>query len=218
MHRKKRKLFCMAAVLILLVFAGCGSREDEPEETVVLLEEESETEAASDKDTEQKYDREEETKDQEKTEPETIIVYVCGEVKKEGVVTLPAGSRIYQAIEMAGGVTEEAEASWLNLAEVLTDGARIYVPGKEEVSEGNLAVPEGAGRNEGSSEASDGLVNLNQASKEELMTLPGIGEAKAEAILQYRTEHGNFGSIDEIKNISGIKDGVFEKIKDKITV
>ena len=64
----------------------------------------------------------------------------------------------------------------------------------------------------------DGRVNLNRASKEELMTLPGIGEAKAEAILQYRTEHGGFGSIDEIKQISGIKDGVFEKIKDKITV
>lgn len=208
----------MAAVLILLAFAGCGSKEDEPEETVVLLEEESEKEAASEEEAEQKSAKEEETKDQQKTEPETIVVYVCGEVKKEGVVTLPAGSRIYQAIEMAGGVTEEAEASWLNLAEVLTDGARIYVPGKEEVSEGNLAVPEGAGSSAGSSEASDGLVNLNQASKEELMTLPGIGEAKAEAILQYRTEHGNFGSIDEIKNISGIKDGVFEKIKDKITV
>ena len=216
MHRKKRKLFCMAAVLIFLVFAGCGGKEAEPEETVVLLEEESEKEAVLEEDTEQKSAGEEESKDRKKTETEMIVVYVCGEVQKEGVVTLPAGSRVYQAIEMAGGVTEEAEASWLNLAEVLTDGARIYVPDKEEVSGANPAIPQGAGS--GSPEAAGGLVNLNQASKEELMTLPGIGEAKAEAILQYRTEHGNFDSIDEIKNISGIKDGVFEKIKDKITV
>lgn len=218
MHRKKRKLFCMVVVLMLLMFVGCGSKEDKSEETVVLLDEESEKETASEEEAEQKSAQEEETKNQQKTEPETIVVYVCGEVQKEGVVTLPAGSRIYQAIEMAGGVTEEAEASWLNLAEVLTDGVRIYVPGKEEVSEGELAIPEGTGNSTGTSEASDGLVNLNQASKEELMTLPGIGEAKAEAILQYRTEHGTFSSIDEIKNISGIKDGVFEKIKDKITV
>lgn len=208
----------MVVVLILLMFAGCGSKEDKSEETVVLLDEESEKETDSEEEAEQKSAKEEETKNQQKTEPETIVVYVCGEVQKEGVVTLPAGSRIYQAIEMAGGVTEEAEASWLNLAEVLTDGVRIYVPGKEEVSEGELAIPEGTGNSTGISEASDGLVNLNQASKEELMTLPGIGEAKAEAILQYRTEHGTFSSIDEIKNISGIKDGVFEKIKDKITV
>lgn len=208
----------MVVVLILLMFAGCGSKKDKSEETVVLLDEESEKETDSEEEAEQKSAKEEETKNQQKTEPETIVVYVCGEVQKEGVVTLPAGSRIYQAIEMAGGVTEEAEASWLNLAEVLTDGVRIYVPGKEEVSEGELAIPEGTGNSTGISEASDGLVNLNQASKEELMTLPGIGEAKAEAILQYRTEHGTFSSIDEIKNISGIKDGVFEKIKDKITV
>lgn len=208
----------MVVVLILLMFAGCGSKEDKSEETVVLLDEESEKETASEEEAEQKFAQEEETKNQQKTETEMIVVYVCGEVQKEGVVTLPAGSRIYQAIEMAGGVTEEAEASWLNLAEVLTDGVRIYVPGKEEVSEGELAIPEGTGNSTGISEASDGLVNLNQASKEELMTLPGIGEAKAEAILQYRTEHGTFSSIDEIKNISGIKDGVFEKIKDKITV
>lgn len=208
----------MVVVLILLMFAGCGSKEDKSEETVVLLDEESEKETDSEEEAEQKFAQEEETKNQQKTEPETIVVYVCGEVQKEGVVTLPVGSRIYQAIEMAGGVTEEAEASWLNLAEVLTDGVRIYVPGKEEVSEGKLAIPEGTGNSTGISEASDGLVNLNQASKEELMTLPGIGEAKAEAILQYRTEHGTFSSIDEIKNISGIKDGVFEKIKDKITV
>ena len=131
-------------------------------------------------------------------------------------MTLPAGSRIYQAIEMAGGVTEEAQASWLNLAEVLTDGARIYVPGKDEVSQEGTEWMEGSGS--AAQGTADGRVNLNRASKEELMTLPGIGEAKAEAILQYRTEHGGFGSIDEIKQISGIKDGVFEKIKDKITV
>lgn len=208
MGRKRRKLYGMALVLLLAALSGCSGTEKESDETVVLQEETNETEVKQDA-----AEKEEDRRDDGK---EMIVVYVCGQVYKEGVVTLPAGSRIYQAIEMAGGVTEEAQASWLNLAEVLTDGARIYVPGKDEVSQEGTEWMEGSGS--AAQGAADGRVNLNRASKEELMTLPGIGEAKAEAILQYRTEHGGFGSIDEIKQISGIKDGVFEKIKDKITV
>ena len=208
MGRKRRKLYGMALVLLLAALSGCSGTEKESDETVVLQEETNETEVKQDA-----AEKEEDRRDDGK---EMIVVYVCGQVHKEGVVTLPAGSRIYQAIEMAGGVTEDAQASWLNLAEVLTDGARIYVPGKDEVSQEGTEWMEGSGS--AAQGTADGRVNLNRASKEELMTLPGIGEAKAEAILQYRTEHGGFGSIDEIKQISGIKDGVFEKIKDKITV
>ena len=133
-----------------------------------------------------------------------IYVYVCGAVEREGVYRLSAGSRIYEAIEMAGGFREDAAASEVNQAEVLQDEARVYVPTYAEV------LSEDA--------QSDGKLNLNKATKEELMTLPGVGASRAESIIQYRNENGGFKSIEEIMLISGIKEGLFEKIKDLIKV
>lgn len=133
-----------------------------------------------------------------------ICVYVCGAVEQEGVYSLPAGSRIYEAIEMAGGFREDAAKAEVNQAEVLQDEERVYVPTFAEV----LSEEEQA----------DGKVNLNKATKEELMTLPGVGASRAESIIQYRNENGGFKSIEEIMLISGIKEGLFEKIKDLIKV
>ena len=116
-------------------------------------------------------------------------------------------------------VNEDAAADWINQAEALSDGERIYVPTQEEAEEsaqsvsGQWADPNG---NAGGS-VSD-KININTAAKEELMTLSGIGASKAESILKYRQEHGNFQSIEDLKKIEGIKDGVFNKIKDDITV
>lgn len=194
-------------MMIVLLLSGCSIIQDDETKEAILLQ-----------DQEENQNEDQEPAKEQETQGKMIVVYVCGKVKKEGVVTLPAGSRIYQAIETAGGMTEDAAPSWLNLAQVLTDGARVYVPGKDEISENSSKFQDGTVAESTSQEMNNGKVNLNQASAEELMTLPGIGEAKAEAILQYRAEHGNFDSIEEIKNISGIKDGVFEKIKDKITV
>lgn len=135
---------------------------------------------------------------------EYIFVYVCGAVNCEGVYELPSGSRVYQAIEVAGGFREDADKQSVNQAEVLEDEERIYVPMiGEEVSD----VSE-----------EDGKVNINKASKEELMTLPGVGESRAESIIKYREDVGAFQSIEDIMQVSGIKEGLFEKIKDLITV
>lgn len=133
-----------------------------------------------------------------------IYVYVCGAVQKEGVYRLPAGSRIYEAVEMAGGFRDDAATSEVNQAEVLQDEARVYVPSFADV----IAEKENG----------DGKINLNQATKEELMTLPGVGEAKADSIIQYRNEKGGFQNIEEIMEISGIKEVLFEKIKDLIKI
>lgn len=136
-----------------------------------------------------------------------------------GVYELRTDARIYEALEAAGGMTEDAAADWINQAEALSDGERIYVPTQEEAEEsaqsvsGQWADPNG---NAGGS-VSD-KININTATKEELMTLSGIGASKAESILKYRQEHGNFQSIEDLKKIEGIKDGVFNKIKDDITV
>lgn len=210
MQRKKKILFCTVAVMMLLSMAGCESAGEKVRDETLTLQE-----AADDQ---EETEKKENVSENQGTEDKMIIVHVCGKVRKEGVVTLPAGSRIYQAIEMAGGMTDEAASSCLNLAEVLTDGARVYVPGKEEVEQGKFLPGDGGGTNSTFSGNKEEKVNINRASKEELMTLSGIGESRAEAILQYRTEHGTFASIEDLKNVSGIKDGIYEKIKDKITV
>lgn len=135
---------------------------------------------------------------------EYIFVYVCGAVNREGVYELPSGSRVYQAIEVAGGFREDADKNSVNQAEVLEDEEQIYVPViGEEVS----PVSE-----------EEGKVNINKASKEELMTLPGVGESRAESIIKYREDVGAFQNIEDIMQVSGIKEGLFEKIKDLITV
>ncbi len=137
-----------------------------------------------------------------------IFVYVCGEVENPGVYELDPQARIGDAVEAAGGMTEEAQEDWLNLAERLTDGQKIEVPSKEEALE-LLEARERQGSR---------LVNLNTASKEELMTLTGIGASKAEDIISYREQKGKFSSIEGLMEIPGIKEGVFRKIKDQITV
>lgn len=144
-------------------------------------------------------------KNEEKTEDaEYIFVYVCGAVNREGVYELPSGSRIYEAIEIAGGFREDADTNAVNQAEVLEDEEKLYVPViGEEVSD----VSE-----------DDDKININKASKEELMTLPGVGESRADSIIKYREDVGAFQSIEDIMQVSGIKEGLFEKIKDLITV
>ncbi len=135
---------------------------------------------------------------------ETIYVYVCGCVNNPGVYALPNGSRICDALAMAGGVDDYAKPEALHQAQPVTDGQTIYVPSKEEV----VAAPD----------SQDDLININEAGKELLMTLPGIGASKADLIINYRNEHGSFQKIEELMDIPGIKEGLFEKIKDSIKV
>lgn len=136
-----------------------------------------------------------------------------------GVYELRTDARIYEALEAAGGMTEDAAADWINQAEALSDGERIYVPTQEEAEESAQSVSgQWADSNGNAGGSVSDKININTAAKEELMTLSGIGASKAESILKYRQEHGNFQSIEDLKKIEGIKDGVFNKIKDDITV
>ena len=159
---------------------------------------------------------EEEPVQEEDDLEETIFVDVCGAVQQPGVYELPAGSRIFQAIALAGGLTEEAESRLINQAEVLTDGQQIRIYTREESEKQEIAAA--AGQNAGVQGAAGAKINLNLADKNVLMTLPGIGEAKAEAILAYRQEKGGFSSVEELMQVEGIKDKLYEKLKDKVTV
>lgn len=135
-----------------------------------------------------------------------LLVYVCGAVKEPGVVALEENARVVDAIVLVGGMTGEADATYVNLAAKVTDGEKIYVPTVAEVAQWEAQ------------EAEDALVNINTADKTVLCTLPGIGESKAENIIAYREKNGSFQSKEELMNISGIKENLFEKIADKIKV
>lgn len=146
-----------------------------------------------------------------------FVVHVCGEVANPGIYELPAGSRIYEAVKAAGGFTENAAEESVNLASPIEDGVQIRIYSKDEAE--TLAA--GAAPFDGfeaSGEGKEPVVNLNTATKEELMTLSGIGESRAEDIIRYREENGGFQNIEDIMKVSGIKDAAFQKIKDRITV
>ena len=168
---------------------------------------------------------EEQSKENPQT-PESRILYihVCGEVAAPGVYELPAGSRMYEAVEKAGGMTSEAAQESVNLAQ-------LRIPSREEIRKyqetgkdvsGLLGAGGAAGNGSESASQKSGssaaLINLNTASKEELMTLNGIGAARAEAILSYREQRCGFRTIEDIMKVPGIKNAAFQKIKDKITV
>jgi competence protein ComEA len=139
----------------------------------------------------------------------TIDVYVSGAVHKPDVYTLPLNSIIKDAITAAGGATEDADLDRINLAAHLTDQMQVYVPHKGE------AAPPPPGSAPG---AATEKININTASAEELDKLSGIGPAIAKAIIDYRTKNGPFKKIEDINNVKGIGDALFEKIKDQITV
>ncbi len=145
------------------------------------------------------------------------FVHICGEVVSPGVYELAAGSRIFEAVEKAGGFTDGAAVSYLNLAQQISDGMKIVVPSERELEEAAANGLPGAEESVAPSSGPD-KVNINTAGREELMTLRGIGETRAEDIIRYREENGPFQSIEDIMNVSGIKEAAFEKIKEDITV
>ena len=169
---------------------------------------------------------------------QTIYVDVCGAVVNPGVYELSSDSRVFQAIEKAGGYLPGAAASYLNRARSLYDGQQIYVPTQEEVDSQTIPLTQDETAQDGvvqegtaqtgtaADNTADGTettqagqrINLNTADVSQLSTLTGVGESKALAIIAYREENGPFTSIEDIMNVPGIKEGTYEKIKDKIAI
>ncbi|SHJ06093.1 ComEA family DNA-binding protein [Parasporobacterium paucivorans] len=140
-----------------------------------------------------------------------ICVYICGYVNNPGVYFVKEGTRLFSLVETAGGFSANAAGDALNLADAITDGQKIYVPSGQDVANGNIS-------NDIATKDSDGLVNINTADISELITLPGIGEARAKSIIAYREMNGRFKSPEEIMKIDGIKDNLFEKIRELIKI
>ena len=225
-----KKIIFVILCMLMCMCQGCSD-----EEVMEIISEEADKEENADDSIEEASDalagNTEKTENIETNDSQSFVVYVSGYVNNPGVYELSAGSRVIDAIDAAGGYSKEAYDNYLNLASLIADGQMIYVPSEEEVESGSIerGVASGAdgsgvggvtggngGGNGGNSSGSGALVNINQASREELMTLPGIGESKADKIIAYREENGRFSTPEGIMEISGIKDGLYNKIKDKI--
>lgn len=189
-HMLKTAVCVTLAAVSLIGSAGCAEKPE------IITESSGEAESRS------------ETAESEKAAGGDVYVYVTGRVKKPDVYKVSEGSRVYQLIDMAGGFEEDADTVGINLADRVYDGMKLVVYAVGEVHE-----PESTFVSE-----KEDVININTASKEQLMTLPGIGESKAESIIRYREETGRFNSIEDIMNISGIKEGAYNKIKELITV
>ena len=199
MYRTKEKIWVVLLVLCMALLNGCRKQEEE----MVVFEEvnlEKESEEAESGETEE--------------ENKTIFIYVCGHVVNPGVYEMDEGSRVYEVIHMAGGMTENAAMDYMNQAEMLTDEQKLYIPSVEEVEQGK--VPQETGQSD--EDEPEKKVNINKADKEELMSLSGIGEKRADAILAYRQAGGLFESEEELMQVEGISQGIYDKIKDQITV
>ena len=152
--------------------------------------------------------------------PVDVVVYVCGAVRSPGIVRLPDGARVADALELAGGATGKAELSAVNLAAQVTDGQQVLVPERAPTV---AAAPASSGASGAAATAAApaapaALIDINTASVTDLDALDGVGPSTAQKIIDYRTENGGFKTIDEIKNVPGIGDAKFAAMKDAITV
>lgn len=253
---------CVFALFICSVLCGCTRKEQLVLETnsitestamletggmtesSAMLETDGMPESAATLESAAISEKREQMQPEQEAEPvqssSVIYVHVCGAVKNPGVYEFSAGSRVYEAVEKAGGFTENADSDYVNQAQKLTDGVKLIIPTTEQVeavsesdSAGTIGIVEAPGTEQaetgleisGSTEnvpdgsnVSDGKININTASEAELCNIPGIGETRAAAIVAYRQERGSFTSIEDIMNVSGIKEGTYAKIKDRIKV
>ena len=147
------------------------------------------------------------------SENNSITVYICGEVKENKVITLKENSRIIDAIDSCGGLTDNADLTTINLAYILEDGEKIYIPKKGEILE-DINFD----NKNNSINTKTNKININKATQTELETIPGIGSSTAFKIIKYREENGKFSKIEDIKNVSGIGDSKFQNMKDYISV
>ncbi len=198
---QRKVLFWTETIFLVFFLTGCGLGRNSSGDLEALFETlQSVSQEKSMPDAQETQKKE--------TEESFLYVYVCGAVRKPGVVRLPQKSRAFDAVEAAGGLLEEADSDSINLARILTDGEKLYIPDRTQ----------GGSMPEGTQEEADVLIDLNTAGVSRLCELPGIGKAKAEQIVAYREEYGAFQTIEDVMKVPGIKEAAFRKIKDRIVV
>lgn len=201
--------FVALAIIVGIIYVNSNSSKVEVDTDVEdnTGAEDSDEEYNTDSDNNEECNTDNDNNVEEEIE-ETICVHICGEVVNEGVYNVKEDSRVYEVLELAGGLTKEAATDYVNLARQVKDGEQIIFPSKEQIETGEFDMDD----------AEEKFVNINTASLEKLTTLSGIGDSRAKLIIDYREEHGDFETIEDIMKVSGIKEGAFNKIKDSIIV
>ena len=216
-------------MLTVLLLCGCAGKNDleivtAPEEAADLSGADVLRESES-RDAEGMMQAQEPEQPAEAAEDAPIYVQVTGAVNHPGVYELSEGARVFEAIEKAGGMREDAKAESINQAQELSDGEMIVLYTKQEWEQMQTETGDTPGNSPGNPQQSlgagatdDDRININTATMEQLCSISGIGQSRAQSIITYREQNGAFGSIEEIMKVSGIKEGLFQKIKDKIKV
>ena len=214
---KQKRIFIIVGIfvaigLIYFIYSGIGEEKEIDLEEDILIS----NQVASGDNTS--------TQNTTELEEDIVIVHVTGAVKNPGIVKLKEGSRIEDAIEAAGGLTENADISDVNLAYILEDGIKLRIPSTSDETITNTDILiENNGENiieetNTSTNNSNGSININKATEAELDTLPGIGPSLASKIVEYREQNGKFSTIEDIKNVTGIGESKYESIKDFICI
>lgn len=247
MYRWNRKCNIVVWLICLFVLTGCTSKEEliqlnQPEQLVEEASAENvgqpelETQEQREKESARNPDGEQQTMVGEKEEAalapqkeQKIYVHVCGAVANPGVYELTGTSRIFEAVEVAGGFTEEADGDYVNQAEMLVDGMKIQIPTKAQTAEwiaaGDILMQQevvslvkAEAENSITPDRVQQKININLADETTLCTITGIGQGRAAAIITYREQNGGFNTIEDIMKVDGIKQATFEKIKEQICV
>ena len=215
-------IIIIIAILVILIYFT-----NDNENNLEILEQ---AEVQKNEENIQNENKQEEIKEEQK---ETIAIHITGEVKNPGIIYLKKGARIADAIKLAGGATKNAGLDKVNLAYILEDGQKIYIPNKKEKIKQNEYIISNSGENvlveEGgnnktntaepiSSKGEKNKVNINSANQTELETLPGIGPSLAQKIIEYREQNGKFQKIEDIKNVKGIGNSKYINIKELIII
>ena len=201
-------------LFICLLAAACGEKENVYFQSETSVAETQRSEAVPETDDTQ-------ISEENGIQTEKCFVYICGAVNTPGVYEVTQNARLYEVIEAAGGLTEDAAEESVNQAREIVDGEMVRILTQEEAAKDGLE--EAGERTETgvdgeTAQDSDGRIDLNLATAAELMTLSGIGQTKADSIIRYREKNGSFSSVEEIKQVEGIKEGVYNRIKDHIKV
>ncbi len=218
MTKKFIKVLCFSCLCLLA--AACGEKENVYFQSETSVAETQQSETVPEADSTQ-ISEENGIQTEKRPQPEKCFVYICGAVNTPGVYEVTQNARLYEVIEAAGGLTEDAAEASVNQAREIVDGEMVRILTQEEAAKDGLE--EAGERTETgvdgeAAQDSDGRIDLNLATAAELMTLSGIGQSKADSIIRYREKNGAFSSVEEIKQVEGIKEGVYNRIKDHIKV
>lgn len=226
--KDKKKIGIAALLFIIIVIIGItylrsGFKELKKNDTESIFVDNTENtdtvvdkknSSSSSKNNSNKNNNDKKNSEEAVIKDKNIVVEIKGEVKKPDVYILDDNSIIKDLIEAAGGLTENADLSNINRAKKLQDHELVYVASKNEVA----STAQSINQNSGNKDSLNQKVNINNATLEELKTIKGVGDAKAKSIIEYREKNGGFKNIEDIKNITGIGEKMFEKIKDKIEI